>query len=541
MAASARSAEELTALRATSIIRCPTSSPRCAGCSASTCEVARPAVRRLAGTEQLDAFADVVAGYAGAAPGGVASAGCWRIWTRPNRSRAAWRPRRSARRAADRVQVLTVHAAKGLEWQLVAVPHLSGRVFPSTASARTWLTDAGDLPPLLRGDRARSARTASRCSTPRRSTDRKQLSDTITGHRDELAQRRIDEERRLLYVAITRAEDTLLLSGHQWGDTELKPRGPSDFLLRGPRHHRGLRRHRRACGEVDQWAPIRPDGEQNPLRDNVIERVWPVDPAAGRRGDVVAVRGLWSPQAALGADPRPTPGRHRRLGRRGRRAAGRARRGRTPPALALPTQLSVSSLVELGRDPAGRRAAVAPAAAGPSRPTRAAGHRLSRLGATVLRRRAAASTSTTCPVPWTATWAGPTPRSSPNCRPRSWRRRGRRARRSTSRCRSRWPSASTIVRGRIDAVFADADGGVTVVDWKTGATAGGRRRRAGRPRSSSPCTGWRGRRCTGARSPRCGRPSTTCAAGTPSYPTSCRAPDELVARCSLCRAAARDR
>ena len=25
-----------------------------------------------------------------------------------------------------------------------------------------------------------------------------------------------------------------------------------------------------------------------------------------------------------------------------------------------------------------------------------------------------------------------------------------------------------IVRGRIDAVFADADGGVTVVDWKTG-------------------------------------------------------------------------
>ena len=26
----------------------------------------------------------------------------------------------------------------------------------------------------------------------------------------------------------------------------------------------------------------------------------------------------------------------------------------------------------------------------------------------------------------------------------------------------------TVVRGRIDAVFADADGGVTVVDWKTG-------------------------------------------------------------------------
>ena len=27
---------------------------------------------------------------------------------------------------------------------------------------------------------------------------------------------------------------------------------------------------------------------------------------------------------------------------------------------------------------------------------------------------------------------------------------------------------ATVVRGRIDAVFADEDGGVTVLDWKTG-------------------------------------------------------------------------
>ena len=30
------------------------------------------------------------------------------------------------------------------------------------------------------------------------------------------------------------------------------------------------------------------------------------------------------------------------------------------------------------------------------------------------------------------------------------------------------PIGDTVVRGRIDAVFADADGGATVVDWKTG-------------------------------------------------------------------------
>ena len=38
---------------------------------------------------------------------------------------------------------------------------------------------------------------------------------------------------------------------------------------------------------------------------------------------------------------------------------------------------------------------------------------------------------------------------------------------STSRCPSTWSSAAQVVRGRIDAVFADADG-ATVVDWKTG-------------------------------------------------------------------------
>ena len=55
-----------------------------------------------------------------------------------------------------------------------------------------------------------------------------------------------------------------------------------------------------------------------------------------------------------------------------------------------------------------------------------------------------------------------------SCRRRSSRHRGLRVRPWTSRCRSRWPSADTVVRGRIDAVFADADGGATVVDWKTG-------------------------------------------------------------------------
>lgn len=118
--------------------------------------------------------------------------------------------------APGRIQVLTVHAAKGLEWQIVAVPHLSARVFPSTANTRTWLTDPGDLPPLLRGDRADLGAHGVPLLDTSTVTHRKQLEDTINAHRAQLEQRRVDEERRLLYVAITRAEDTLLVSGHHW-------------------------------------------------------------------------------------------------------------------------------------------------------------------------------------------------------------------------------------------------------------------------------------------------------------------------------------
>src|SRR5581483_3725681 len=124
----------------------------------------------------------------------------------------------------DRVQVMTVHAAKGLEWQIVAVPHLSTGVFPSTASTRTWLTDAADLPPLLRGDRASAGLPGVPVLDTSGVANRKQLSDKISAHRRLLDQRRADEERRLLYVAITRADDTLLLSGHHWGATGAKPR-----------------------------------------------------------------------------------------------------------------------------------------------------------------------------------------------------------------------------------------------------------------------------------------------------------------------------
>src|SRR6202012_2035829 len=138
------------------------------------------------GPGQLDAFSDVVSGYPARAPAATDSltpvVGLLASLDAAAVVENGLAPAQIVV-AQNRVQVLTVHAAKGLEWQVVAVPHLSGRVFPSTGSARTWLSDAADLPPLLRGDRASVSEHGVPVLDTADVNDRKALSDRITAHR----------------------------------------------------------------------------------------------------------------------------------------------------------------------------------------------------------------------------------------------------------------------------------------------------------------------------------------------------------------------
>jgi DNA helicase-2/ATP-dependent DNA helicase PcrA len=266
-----------------------------------------------------------------------------------------------------------------------------------------------------------------------------------------------------LYVGITRAEDTLLVSGHHWGSTGIKPRGPSDFLCELKEVIDRSAEAGDPCGVVECWAPEPADGERNPLHDNVVEAIWPADPLASRRGDVergaaLVAQAMSVDTAGAGTDVEGWAADVDAL------LAERARAGR-PAARILPGQMSVSGLVELARDPMGAAQRLTHCL-----PTRPDPHALlgnafhawvqKFYGAEWLfdlgdlpgaadadvgdTRELAALQAAFAESPWAA--RAPLAIEVP----------------------FEMPIGETVIRGRIDAVFADPDGGVTIVDWKTG-------------------------------------------------------------------------
>ena len=441
---------------------------------------ARPGADPLAARADLDAFTDAAAAFAGVREEPTLGAFLAYLSAAETEEFGLETGRVGE---TDTVKLATVHAAKGLQWAAVFVPGLSAgeraQVFPARPRLSTRWTDNPRLLPFgLRGDAADLP--------PLSGLD----ADSVDAFVQRCADRDLAEERRLMYVAATRAAFWLGCSGFWWGDGASRL-GPSPFL----------EEVRAACeggaGRVTAWADPPADDAENPALAEPASADWPATPA-GERYDAVReaaamVRGAMEAQAAeaaakaggpepAGLDPADAepakldPADQALVAawrndadlllaeRERRRADGGLR-------VALPGHLSVSALVTLARDPAElarqvRRPMPRPPAPYARRGTafhlwleeRYGQQRLidadDLFGADDVTEADADAALTELRERFEASvWGG------------------------------RWPRdvevpfetliGDRLIRGRIDAVFDDADDGVfDVVDWKTGQPPG---------------------------------------------------------------------
>ena len=224
---------------------------------------------------QLQSFYEIVAGFGSASASALL--GQFLNWLEYATKKERFEiPRVTP--GAGVVQVLTIHAAKGLEWDFVAIPNLVEDDFPSKPrSVSGWLSGA-ELPYPLRGD----------CSSLpvfdfHNSAIQPELKAAVEQFKAENKEHQLREEFRLIYVAITRAREALLLSGSYWKPANSGSRKPSRFMT-----------------ELAEGVYEFPDlaAAENPLDLSPREKTWPLEPIGELHSKVVQGSALQVEQAS---------------------------------------------------------------------------------------------------------------------------------------------------------------------------------------------------------------------------------------------------
>ena len=363
-------------------------------------------------------------------------------------------PRRDEIPTGDAVVLMTAHRAKGLEFPHVVIPGMCQAVFPSGRGRDRWPASAAVVPWALHPDApAHLAAFPDRDSEPRAKDHREFVARSSDAE--------LLEERRLAYVALTRAEHSLTVSGHWWGPSQQRPRGPGPFLqeIRDWCDEHG--------GHVAVWAPEPPDGATNPAIDARVTP-WPAEQDPERAGILRDVaREVRAARETPVHMPDPLGADERALVDSWDSDIGalleEARRARAPIAVRVPDDLSATALVQLAQDPDAY--ALDLARPMPKRP-----HPAARLGTELhswIEGQYAVQTLFDLEE---LDAADDLDTDLDLAALRAAFRRTPYAARAPLAVEEPFALAigGRVVRGRIDAVFASADGGVEVVDWKSG-------------------------------------------------------------------------
>ncbi len=354
---------------------------------------------------------------------------------------------------ADSVKLLTVHRAKGLEWDSVFIVGACEGRFPHTTSRGIWPTRQEFLPAPLRGDERDLPALPGHDAS------------AMKAFRERTKEHEATEELRLGYVAFTRARHALVVSSYLWKEDRKTPLGPSPYqaTVRDLLGEWGV--------EPSAWRDKPAKGTPNPLAATVRETPWPVTEQTAE-----ALRRIEAAERVLahldaGADDSPEPDLvHAAVvtdwDETLERLLAEARREQSPLAeVPLPASLSATSLTRLREDPDTFASELARPM--PRRPAPSA-----RLGTRFHE--------------WVETRLGQPDLIDPDELPgradaeiddygdlralMATFEDGAFGHRQPHRTEAPFALvlAGQVVRGRIDAVYREDDGSWLVVDWKTG-------------------------------------------------------------------------